>query len=170
MSVCILHDIYLTMMKRILAPAFCILIGILMVGACKQPVAPDYRGLQSITITKLGLNESRVDANVKFYNPNNFKLKLKHADIIILMNDKFVGHCVIDSTINIPKMDSFYIPTSVNIDLKNIMGNAFQLLLNGKVRINAEGFVKLKKEGIGFKVPIHFEEYQQLDELLQQIR
>jgi LEA14-like dessication related protein len=132
-------------------------------------MAPDYRGVQSVTITKLTLNESRVDADVKFYNPNNFKLQLKHADINILADDKFIGHCVIDSTINIPKQDSFYIPVSVNIDLKNIMGNALQLLLNGRVKINADGFVRLKKSAIAFKVPVHYEEYQRLDSLLQQI-
>ena len=132
-------------------------------------MAPDYRGVESVTITKITLNESRVDANVKFYNPNNFKLQLKHADINITADDKFIGHCVIDSTINIPRLDSFYIPVSVNVDLKNIMGNALQLLLNGRVKINADGYVRLKKSAIAFKVPVHYEEYQRLDSLLQQI-
>jgi LEA14-like dessication related protein len=157
------------MMRKKGLLVFCFFMGMLWMTSCKQPVAPDYYGVESITITKIGLNESRVDANVKFYNPNHFKLQLKQADVNILVEGKFVGHCLIDSTIYIPKLDSFYIPASVNIDLKNIMGNAVQLLLNGRVRIQAEGFVKLKKDGIGFKVPVHYEQYQQLDELLQQI-
>lgn len=136
---------------------------------CKQPMAPDYRGVESVTITKITLNESRVEANVKFYNPNDFKLQMKHADISISANDKFIGHCIIDSTINIPRQDSFYIPVSVNVDLKNIMGNALQLLLNGRVKINADGFIRLKKSAIAFKVPVHYEEYERLDSLLEQI-
>jgi LEA14-like dessication related protein len=141
----------------------------LCIAGCKQPVAPDYRGIESVTITKITFTESHVDANVKFYNPNNFKLQLKHADINISANNKFIGRCLIDSTINIPRMDSFYIPVSVNVDLKNIMGNAVQLLLNGQVKVNGDGFVRLKKTGVAFKVPVHFEQYQRLDSLLQQI-
>jgi LEA14-like dessication related protein len=136
---------------------------------CKQPMAPDYRGIESVTITKIGVNESLVAGNVIFYNPNNFHLQLKHADVTISINDKFAGHCVIDSTIQIPKLDSFLIPVSVNIDLNNIMSNALQLLLNGKVKVNADGFVRIKKSIIGFKVPVHFEEYERVDSLLQQI-
>jgi LEA14-like dessication related protein len=139
------------------------------VFACKQPLAPDYHGLESVTITKIGLNESRVDAVVKFYNPNNFKLQLKYADIDILANNNFIGHCIIDSSINIPRQDSFYIAVSVNIDLKNIMGNAVQFLLKGQVKINADGFVRLKKSAIKFKIPVHYEQFERIDSLLQQI-
>ena len=132
-------------------------------------MAPDYRGIESVIITKISINESRIAGNVIFYNPNNFHLQLKHADVTISINDKFAGHCIIDSTIQIPKRDSFLIPVSVNIDLKNIMSNALQLLLNGKVKVNADGFVRLKKSVIGFKVPVHFEQYERVDSLLQQI-
>jgi LEA14-like dessication related protein len=148
---------------------FCFFSLIIFSIGCKQPMAPDYRGIESVTITKIGINESRVAGNVIFYNPNNFRLQLKHADVTISINDKFAGHCVIDSTIHIPKLDSFLIPVSVNIDLKNIMSNALQLLLNGKVKVNADGFVRIKKSGIGFKVPVHFEQYERVDSLMQQI-
>jgi LEA14-like dessication related protein len=148
---------------------FCFSALITLDLGCKQPMAPDYRGIESVTITKIGINESRVAGNVIFYNPNNFHLQLKHADVTISINDKFAGHCLIDSTIQIPRLDSFLIPVSVNIDLKNIMSNAVQLLLNGKVKVNADGFVRIKKSGIGFKVPVHFEQYERVDSLLQQI-
>jgi LEA14-like dessication related protein len=145
------------------------LLLMVLIFACARPMTPDYRGIESITITKIGINESRIAGKVIFYNPNNFRMQLKHADVTISVNNQFAGHCVIDSTIHIPKLDSFLIPVSVNIDLKNIMSNAVQLLLNGKVKINADGFVRIKKTGLGFKVPVHFEQYQRADSLLQQI-
>lgn len=141
---------------------------ILIYGSCKQPVPPDYHGIESITINKISFNESKVDAVVRFYNPNNFKLQLKHAEVNILANDKFIGRCVIDSTIRIPRMDSFFIPVSVNVNLKDILGNAVQLLLKGQVKINADGFVDLKKTGIRFRIPVHYQEYQDLETFLQQ--
>lgn len=141
---------------------------VLIYGSCKQPVAPDYHGIESVTINKISFNESKVDAVVRFYNPNNFKLELKHAEVNILANDKFIGRCVIDSTIRIPRMDSFFIPVSVNVNLKDILGNAVQLLLKGQVKINADGFVDLKKTGIRFRIPVHYQEYQDLETFLQQ--
>lgn len=147
----------------------CIFCFMIFSVGCKQPLAPDYLGIESVTITKIGINESRVAGSIIFYNPNHFHLQLKHADVTISINDKYAGHCIIDSTVQIPKRDSFLIPVSVNIDLKNIMSNALQLLLNGKVKVNADGFVRLKKSLIGFKVPVHFEEYERVDSLLQQI-
>jgi LEA14-like dessication related protein len=141
----------------------------LVYASCMQPLAPDYHGIETITINKISFNESKVDAVVRFYNPNNFKLQLKHAEVNILANDKFIGHCVIDSTIKIPRKDSFFIPVSVNINLKDILGNAVQFLLKGQVKINADGFVDLKKTGIRFRVPVHYQEYQNLDTFLRQI-
>ena len=158
------------MTKKKKRPFIYFLSFIFLAVGCKQPLAPDYRGIESITITKITLNESRVDANVKLYNPNNFRLKLKHADVKIFANNKYIGRCIIDSTIDIPKMDSFHIPVSVNINLKNIVSNAVQLLLNGEVKVNADGFVRLKKSAIRFKVPVHFEQYERADSLLQQIQ
>ena len=138
--------------------------------SCQQPQTPDYRGIESVVITKISANQSLIAGNIKFYNPNHYSLKMTHADVVIMLEDKQAGHCIIDSTINIPKLDSFYVPVSVDVNLGNIVTNAFQLLLKGKVKINAEGFVKLKKDGIGFKVPVHYEEYQKLDAFLQQIQ
>jgi len=137
--------------------------------SCAKPLEPEYRGLESLQINKIGINESLVSANLKFYNPNTFALQMKHADVNILLNDKQAAHCIIDSTINIPKQDSFYVPVSFNISLGSIFNNALQFLLNGKAKINAEGFVKLKKSGIAFSVLVHYEGYQSLDSLLQQI-
>jgi LEA14-like dessication related protein len=138
--------------------------------SCKQPQTPEYRGIESLMITKIGVNQSIVSGNIKFFNPNHYGLKMKHADINIFVEDKPVGHCIIDSTINIPRLDSFYIPVSVNVNLGNIVTNALQLLLKGKVKVNADGFVHLKKDGIGFNVPVHYEEYQKLDALMQLVQ
>ncbi|HLX91347.1 MAG TPA: hypothetical protein VKR32_06670, partial [Puia sp.] len=141
----------------------------LMFVTCKEPQAPDYKGIESLTITQIGLNQSRVVAQIKLYNPNKFRLQLKYADVNISADNKFIGRCIIDSTILIPRADSFFIPVSVNIDLRNILGNAMQLLLRGQVKFNGDGFVRLKKTGICFRVPVHFQQMERADSLLQQI-
>jgi LEA14-like dessication related protein len=157
-------------MKKSAGASFLLIICIIFLFiSCAKPLEPEYRGLESLQINKIGIGESIVSANLKFYNPNTFALQMKHADVNVLLNDKQAAHCIIDSTINIPKQDSFYVPVSFNISLGSIFNNALQFLLNGKAKVNAEGFVRLKRSGIGFNVPVHYEGYQSLDSLLQQI-
>jgi LEA14-like dessication related protein len=147
-----------------------LLLFIVFMAACSKPLQPQYLGFENLQISKSGNNESLVSANVKFYNPNNFPLELKRADINLFLNDKQAAHSVLDTTVNIPKLDSFYVPVSFNVSFGNIINNALQFLLNGKAKINAEGYVRIKKSGFTFNVPIHYEVYESLDSLLQQIR
>ena len=142
---------------------------IFLLCSCAKPLEPEYRGFENLKVDKISGSESLVSANVKFYNPNSFPMQLRYADMNILLNDKQAAHCIIDSTINIPKQDSFYVPVSFTLSLSSIFNNALQFLLNGKTKVSAEGFVKLKKSVIAFSVPLHYESYQSLDFLLQQI-
>ncbi|HLK28097.1 MAG TPA: LEA type 2 family protein [Puia sp.] len=156
-------------MKKNLGLLFVFFIAV-FITSCSKPLQPQYLGFENLQISKASGNESLVSANVKFYNPNNFPLELKHADINLFLNDKQAAHALLDTTINIPKLDSFYVPVSFNVSFGSILNNALQFLLNGKAKLNAEGYVRIKKSAFAFNVPIHYETYQSLDSLLQQIR
>ncbi len=162
--------LHCTMKKNALALLFVTGCFTFLLTGCAKPLEPEYRGLENLQVNKLGMSESLITANLKFYNPNNFPLQLRRADVNIMLNDKQAAHCIIDSTIYIPKQDSFFVPVSFNISLGSIFSNALQFFLNGKAKVNADGFVKLKKSGIPFNVPVHYEGYQNLDSLLQQTR
>ncbi len=148
-------------------PLFIYSLILLVFMSCKQPEIPQYQGIQSLGISKISMNESMVSANLKFYNPNPYPLKLNHADVQVLLEGKPAGHCILDSTIIMPARDSFYLPVSFTIDLGSILKNAFQLLIHGQVKVNAEGFVRIHKSGVGFRIPVHYEEYHKIDQLLQ---
>jgi LEA14-like dessication related protein len=139
----------------------------LFIAACQQPEVPEYLGLQDIQVMKLDAQQSVLSGSVKFYNPNAFDMQLKKADINIYLNDQLANHYLLDSTIEIHAKDSFWIPVKLQVDLKNIFSNAIQSLLNDQVRIRLEGHARVKKGGIGFRVPIHYEEKQKLSSLLQ---
>jgi LEA14-like dessication related protein len=143
---------------------------VLVASACSKPIQPQYLGIDNLQIYKIGLNESMVAGNVKFYNPNRFRLTLRHADVVLSLNDRQVAHVIIDSAIRIPALDSFYVPVSVQVSLGKIFSNAFQFLLKGQAKVNADGFVKLKKSAIDFRVPVHYEAYEQIDSVLKMIR
>jgi LEA14-like dessication related protein len=138
---------------------------LLFLAACQKPLAPDYLGFSNAQFRSDNLKNTQVQANLKFYNPNNFGVKLKKADMDIFLNDKLANHYILDSTILINKLDTFYIPVNLQLDLKSLMGNAMQLLVSRKVKIGLDGKIRFKRGILPFKKHFHYEVNQSLDSL-----
>jgi LEA14-like dessication related protein len=151
-------------MKRIVVSllAIGVLCSLLLAG-CSKPVAPEYRGLDNLRINQLGIGESAIAADLKYYNPNNFKMKLKYGEMDVYLNDRFLGKTVLDTSTEVPARDSFSIPVSMKVDMKQIYSNALEILMNNEVNIKLDGFAKLGKGAIYFNVPIKYEGKQKLD-------
>jgi LEA14-like dessication related protein len=135
--------------------------------SCKKPEAPEYLGFQNIQVSKMDMQQSIISADVKFYNPNAFPMQLKKAEMDIFINEKPANHYVLDSTINIPAKDSFWVPVKLNLNINNLFSNALQSLMNDQLLIRLEGHVKVKKGGFSFRVPVRYEEKQKLSELMK---
>ena len=142
-------------------------LGLFGLIGCQQPQAPQYIGLQHLQVNQIDLEKSDLFAKALFYNPNGFNMELKKAEMDIFLNDKPANHYLLDSTISIPAKDSFWVPVTLRINLKSIFANAFQSLLNDQVKIRFEGYAQVKKGGLGFRVPIHYEESHTLSSLFQ---
>ena len=138
----------------------------IMIG-CHKPEAPEYQGFENIRLSKTTGQQTLVSADLKFYNPNHFNLELKKAEVDIFLNDKPAGRSSIDSTIYIPQTDTFSIPVTLQIDLQSIFSNALQILLDREVKIRMDGKAWLKRSGIPFSVPFHYEGKQPLDSFIQ---
>ena len=143
--------------------------GLSLLLACQKPLVPDYLGFINPHLDKTDMQGSLVSANVKFYNPNSFGLKLKRIDMDISLNGKLANHFLLDSTIAIQKKDTFYIPVSIKLDLKNLLSNALQLFMSKQVKITLEGKAKLKRGVIPFSRHFHFEVNQPMDSLMKLI-
>lgn len=130
---------------------------------CGKPKEPDYIDFRHLRLAKASLDESVVTFDLRYYNPNNFRMQLKRADVDIYFNDKFLGHSVLDTTIDIPRRDTFLVPVSMNVKLKNAVTNVVQLLLNPDVMVKLSGSARLGKGGIFINVPISYEGKQRID-------
>ena len=142
---------------------FIILSGI----SCSQPEAPEYIGFQNVQVMKSDAQQSILSADVKFFNPNAFNMQLTKAEMDIYLNDKFANHYLLDSTINIPAKDSFWVPVNLTLVWRNILGNAIQSVLNDQIKIKLDGHCKVKKGGFGFHVPIKYEEKEKLSTMMK---
>jgi LEA14-like dessication related protein len=147
------------------ASCLLVILGIclLLLQACSRPLAPEYYGIENFRLNTLGVGESAVSADLKYYNPNAFKMKLKYGEMSVYMNDRFLGKTVLDTLTEIPARDSFLIPVSMKVDMKQVYSNALDILLNNEVNIKLDGFAKLGKGGIFFDVPIKYEGKQKID-------
>jgi LEA14-like dessication related protein len=58
----------------------------------------------------VGFKRSELSADLKFYNPNSQQLQLKSADIDIYIQNRFLGTAGFDNLLNLPPMDTFYVP------------------------------------------------------------
>lgn len=142
-----------------------VLLGTLV--GCRKPEAPEYQGFENIRLSKTSGRETLISADLKFYNPNHFNLELKRAEVDIFLNDKPAGRSSLDSSIRIPKTDTFSIPVTLQLDLQSLLSNAFQILLDKQVNIRMDGRAWLKRSGVPFSVPFHYEGKQPLDSFMQ---
>ncbi|HYE55686.1 MAG TPA: LEA type 2 family protein [Chitinophagaceae bacterium] len=130
---------------------------------CGKPKEPDYIDFQNLRIEKASLEESVIRLDIRYYNPNKFKMQLKEASMDVYFNNKFLGHSTLDSLINIPKKDTFSIPVSMQVKMKDLLGNAAQLLINPNVMVKLQGNARVGRSGIFANVPINYEGMQKID-------
>jgi LEA14-like dessication related protein len=137
------------------------------IAGCRQPEAPEYYGFQNIEVTRDATGQATLGTVVKLYNPNPYNLQLKRAEVDVLINGKHAGHSLLDSTIFIPKNDTFFVPVSLSLDMKAIFSNALSLLQSSTVNVALDGRVKVKKGMMTFNRPFHYESKEDLNALLQ---
>lgn len=132
-------------------------------SSCKQPEIPEYQALENFNIGRMGMKETVVSADLKYYNPNNYELQFRRADLAISVNDRPVGNTVLDTLIWIPKKDTFYIPVQMKVNLKQLMGNALTLIMDDELDIKVNGTVRLGRSGFFMNLPVNYQGKQKIN-------
>ena len=154
-------------MKKSIGPLYLAGIILLVAISCKKPKEPEYLDIENLHVSKAGISESIVGADLKYYNPNSFNLQLRKANLDVYINDKYVGHSDLDTLIHIPAKDTFYVPISMKLNLGDLLKNAVQLFMNPEVKLKIEGNARVGKSGIFKNVPVSYEGKERIDVLLK---
>lgn len=145
-----------------------ILVMLLFPG-CKRPEAPVFEKVRDIVITEKTGNSFTVTALADFYNPNNYKMVLKRADIDVLLEGKKISNLNQEYNLVIDRNSKFSVPLEATISQDDIRGNlinsALSILLGKKLTLNYVGNIRVKAYGIGIRVPIEGESRIDLREL-----
>jgi LEA14-like dessication related protein len=139
------------------------IILILAMTSCSSPEAPEYLGFRDFSIQNVSMDSALLHTQLAFYNPNAFNMELKRGDVRVFLDDQLANHYVMDTTISIPKKDTFYVPMNLRISPKLLVNSALKMLMNGnKIKVKLIGSVRVKRSGISFNVPVNYELMQEI--------
>jgi LEA14-like dessication related protein len=142
---------------------FGLLFIILLLTACSEPQSFEFKGLQDIQLEKLTMGKNKINANIKYYNPNPFSLVLKQIDCKVLLNNGNFTFFKLDTNFTIPANKEFLIPAQLEFQMSDLVKNSMELLLNKPVKLNIKGNATLSKGIFTKTVPIEYETTQKLN-------
>ncbi|MDP4286264.1 MAG: LEA type 2 family protein [Bacteroidota bacterium] len=125
--------------------------------SCSSPKALEYKDYRNFSIKSLGFNNSTVNLDLEYYNPNNFRMQLKNTNLDIFIDGKLLGHSSTDTLINIPRRDTFSLPVQFDINMQSFYQNALNTLLGKEVLLRIQGKIKVGKANIFMYFPVNYE-------------
>jgi LEA14-like dessication related protein len=140
-----------------------LILSFLSMMACRQPEIPEYQALENFSLGKIGMKETVVSADLKYYNPNNYELQFRRADLAIAINDRPVGNTILDTLIRIPKKDTFYVPVQMKVNMKQVLGNALTLLMKDELDIKVNGTIRMGRSGFFMNIPVNYQGKQKIE-------
>lgn len=117
---------------------------------------PEFIDARNFGLRSVGLKTSTVYADLIYFNPNNLGLQMKKAEMDVYVDNRFLGHSLLDTLITIPKKDTFSFPVMLEVEMKNIFPNAFAMLMKEEIELRIEGTAKVGKGGLFLNVPVKY--------------
>ncbi|TAG13977.1 MAG: hypothetical protein EAZ13_09375 [Sphingobacteriia bacterium] len=139
-----------------------VLFLIFLVASCAKPKEFEYRDTRNIKLNSLGFNQSTLSFELVYFNPNNFGIDLKTVDSEVFIDSLYLGKFQLDTLMHIPKMSEFTLPSTIQLDMRNLMKNAAKLMFKKEVLIHAKGTVKAGKSGFYKTVPFTYQTKQSI--------
>lgn len=135
-----------------------IVLLLIIVQGCKRPEAPVFETVREVSIKESSGDSITLMALADFYNPNNYKMVLKQADIDVLLNGKKISSLHQEYNLVIEKNANFTVPLEATFSQQEINGNiissALDILMGRNLTINYVGNIKVKAYGIKIRVPV----------------
>jgi LEA14-like dessication related protein len=135
----------------------------LLIISCSSPKDFEFKGLQDIKIEKISMGKNKINAKIKYFNPNNFSMVLKQIDCDILMNNQPFTKVHLDTNFVIPANASFMVPAQMEFEMSSLVKNSMDLIFNKPIKLNIKGNATLSKGIFTRTVPIAYESNQKLN-------
>jgi LEA14-like dessication related protein len=154
-------------MKKLLTPSLLLVMAVMLCVSCRTIREPEFQYIENLQVENIGLNSSTLSVQLRYRNPNHTRLKLKQAEGDAWLNNNFLGHFRLDSTVDIPADDEFSLPVTLKLEMDQVIQNSISLLNNKEVPVKLEGRAKFGKGGVYINYPIHYEGMQKVRRLVR---
>ena len=141
---------------------FLAVLFIAAVSSCKAPKELVYQDIQNFGMKQANGNKTVLSMDIRLYNPNNYTLQLKHADVAVFVNNSPIGKLNASGGSSLPAHDTSLVPVTLEVDLKTVLPNMLQFILNSEVTIKLEGKIKAGRHGVYINVPVNYEGKQDI--------
>ncbi len=153
----ILTEMVKSLKNKILTAAW--VCGLLvMVGACQPKQDVELRQIRDVIVD--ASSEPLLKANAVLYNPNNVRMKLRHINIEVFVNDK--PSALIDQKLDmrIPAKAEFIIPLEVRLNTKEkgFLNTLLKVISGKKTKVRYKGTIRITYKGIPVRVPVDYED------------
>ena len=95
-----------------------------------------------------------------YFNPNGFGVNLRRVECDIFVDNNYLGKYILDTTLYIDKRSEFVLPSNMNVDMRNVYKNIFNVLFSKEITVRLKGTTRVGKAGIFLTIPIDFETKQ----------
>jgi LEA14-like dessication related protein len=132
------------------------LLMIVVLASCADPKSFEFKGIKSVNIEKASFKKNVLNAQLEYYNPNNFNLTLRKIDCDVFVNDQKFTHYALDTALVIPSMANFIVPAKMEIELANILKHSVDIIYNKPMKITIVGSATLSKGIFTKTIPVNF--------------
>jgi LEA14-like dessication related protein len=134
------------------------IISIISAASCNSIKELEYKGIKNPKLQTLSFNNTAIQMDIEYFNPNNFGLDVKETNLNIYLNDQFIGIADQPKKTQIAKKASFLFPIIAHFDPIKAAGTALKALFSKTNKITIQGTAKIGKEGVYIKLPINISE------------
>jgi LEA14-like dessication related protein len=139
-------------------------LGVLfLLSSCRSLKEPDYLGIESFRLAKLGFPDSKLLVRLAYYNPNHFGVTVKQTECKVYVDSIFLGTFSLDSVIHVHDRENFYLPFTGQVTTTSLLQNGITAVSGKEMNIRIEGTTRVGKAGIFANYPIHYEGKQVLN-------
>lgn len=145
-----------------------LLLAVFILTSCGSIKEPNLRGIENVQVDKISSGSSTLRIDLRYYNPNKFRMRLKSASGNAWLEGKKLGSFSLDSAVVISPGSDFTLPVTLAVDMKRVLGNTLTILLSDEVTLKIDGTARIGKSGISINYPLKYEGRQKISAMLGQ--
>ena len=133
---------------------------IILCTSCHSLLAPEFKKVENVTVNMQGLSSAHLTADALLFNPNKNSIKIRRADVDILMDDKKVASLNKKYNITVEGNSDFTVPLDITVSMKDlnldVISAAGALFGQSGKEVRYKGKIKVTAYGLPFSVPVDY--------------